>query len=87
MSIRHADVWLSIFQGSFDTDVELRITCTGPECPFSENCAQQGEEDGEICRHIPSRIAALEALQNIILEEMGTMRRAQRANGTEWEDE
>lgn len=78
MSVRHADALLSIFQGSFETDVELRITCTGPECPFSEDCLQAGDDDGEECRHIPSRIAALEALMNITLEEMGVMKRALR---------
>ena len=85
MSIRHADAILSIFQGSFEADVELRITCTGPECPFSEDCLQAGDDDGEECKHIPSRIAALEALMNITLEEMGAMKRALR-NGAEWED-
>lgn len=85
MSIMHADVLLSIFQGSFETDVELRIICTGPECPFSAGCLQQGENDGEECRHIPSRIAALETLMNITLEEMGIMKRAFR-NGAKWED-
>lgn len=85
MSVRHADAMLNIFQGSFETDVELRITCSGPECPFSADCLQQGKDDREECRHIPSRIAALEALMNITLEEMGAMKRELR-NGAEWED-
>lgn len=85
MSVRHADAMLNIFQGSYETDVELRITCTGTECPFSAGCLQQGENDGEECRYIPSRIAALETLMNITLEEMCIMKRAFR-NGAKWED-
>lgn len=67
MSVRHADVLLSIFQGSFDTDVELRIICPGPECPFSENCAQQGEEDGEIPDGIGKHGQMVEKCRDVLI--------------------